>query len=151
MQLHNYSCYFYYYYFLHHKAKAYATAAKKKQNNQKPNCEKHRLNETFFSAIYFKHKNRKDFFDLPAQFKFFNNHPLIIKELFFFLFLPLKQTNKESVIHSSPNSSYLMDLEFGFYWDWIDAQANNFLAPFLPKQQLFFSLSLFLLPSNSSR
>jgi hypothetical protein len=34
-----------------------------------------------------------------------------------------------------------MDLEFGFYWDWIDAQANNFLAPFLPKQQLSFSLS----------
>jgi hypothetical protein len=34
-----------------------------------------------------------------------------------------------------------MDLEFGFYWDWIDAQANNFLAPFLPEQQLSFSLS----------
>jgi len=40
-----------------------------------------------------------------------------------------------------------MDLEFGFYWDWIDAQANNFLAPFLPEQQLSFSF-LFLLPQQ---
>jgi hypothetical protein len=34
-----------------------------------------------------------------------------------------------------------MDFEFAIYRDWIDAQANNFLAPFLPKQQLSFSLS----------
>jgi hypothetical protein len=54
----------------------------------------------------------------------------------------LKQTNNQSFIHPlTLLTSWIWN--FGFYWDWIDAQANNFLAPFLPKQQLSFSLSLF--------
>jgi hypothetical protein len=90
-----------------------------------------------------KHKNRKDLFDLPTQFKLFHNHPLIIKELFFFFFfLPLKQTNKQSFIHPlTLLTSWILNLDF-IGIGLMPKQTTSLLPSFQNNNSL--SLSLFL-------
>jgi hypothetical protein len=92
-------------------------------------------------------KTGKIFFDLPAQFKLFHSHPLIIKELFFFFFLPFKQTNNQSFIHPfTLLTSWIWNLDF-IGIGLMPKQTTSLLPSFQNNN----SLSLFLLPNNSSR